>query len=315
MSTFLNTISENDNQAIASVCQEIELFRLDDCYRDDLQHARQAIFWRSWKYVVYEIAFTGTGHISAHVHARAAQSTLPAWNWSLLSIIEQESMAEYATQFGISRQYMTIEALLTDGDVDVLCVNTPNYLHASQAIAALDAGIHVMVEKPMALNAAEAEAMRRASEQSGAKLMVAHCWRFDEEVNWLKAEIDGGKLGRILRTKGNGVHVNWGPDGWFVEARYAGGGALADMGVHAIDAARYLLGDPQPLSVYAKIGTQYTDYDVDDSGTIWINWEGGATSIVESGWWWPHADGPEASTQLYGTAGFGTVISHLAGTP
>ena len=260
-----------------------------------------------------KIAFTGTGH-AAHVHARAAQSIA---GLELVAIVNHraESMAEYATQFGISRQYMTIEALLTDGDVDVLCVNTPNYMHAPQAIAALEAGIHVMVEKPMALNAAEAEAMRRASEQSGANLMVAHCWRFDEEVNWLKAEIDGGKLGRILRTKGNGVHVNWGPDGWFVEARYAGGGALADMGVHAIDAARYLLGDPQPLSVYAKIGTQYTDYDVDDSGTIWINWEGGATSIVESGWWWPHADGPEASTQLYGTAGFGQLFPTLLELP
>ena len=260
-----------------------------------------------------KIAFTGTGH-AAHVHARAAQSIA---GLELVAIVNHraESMAEYATQFGISRQYMTIEALLTDGDVDVLCVNTPNYMHAPQAIAALEAGIHVMVEKPMALNAAEAEAMRQASEQSGAKLMVAHCWRFDEEVNWLKAQIDSGKLGKILCSKGYGVHVNWGPGGWFVEARYAGGGALADMGIHAIDTARYLLGDPQPLSVYAKIGTQYTDYDVDDSGTIWINWEGGATSIVESGWWWPHADGPEASTQLYGTAGFGQLFPTLLELP
>ncbi len=252
------------------------------------------------------IAFTGTGHIS-RVHARAAQSIGGLESVAVVNH-RQESMAEYATRFGISRQYVTIEALLTDGEVDVLCVNTPNYLHAPQAIAALDAGIHVMVEKPMALSAAEAEAMRLASDQSGAKLMVAHCWRFDEEVNWLKAQIDGGKLGTVLRTKGYGVHVNWGPGGWFVEAQYAGGGALADMGIHAIDTARFLLGDPQPLSVYAKIGTEYTDYDVDDSGAIWINWEGGATSIVESGWWWPHADGPEASTQLYGTAGFGQLF-------
>ena len=85
--------------------------------------------------------------------------------------------------------------------------------------------------------------------------------------------------------------------------RYAGGGALADMGVHAIDVARYLLGDPQP-SALRPDSTEYTDYDVDDSGTIWINWADGATSIVESGWWWPHADGPEASTQIYGSKAF-----------
>lgn len=253
-----------------------------------------------------KIAFTGTGHI-ARVHAQAAQSIE---GLELVGIVNHrpESMAEYAAQFDIGRQYLTVEALLAEGDVDILSVNTPNYLHAPQAIAALEAGAHVMVEKPMALDATAAEAMRRASEKTGAKLMVAHCWRFDEEVNWLKRQVDAGALGKVLRTRGYGVHVNWGPGGWFVEARYAGGGALADMGVHAIDTARYLLGDPQPVSVYARIATDYTDYDVDDSGTIWINWEGGATSLVESGWWWPHADGPEASTQLYGSAGFGQLF-------
>lgn len=253
-----------------------------------------------------KIAFTGTGHAS-RLHARAAQAQD---GLELVAIVNHrlESMAEYAAQFGIERQFPTVEALLADGEVDILSVNTPNYLHAPQALAALAAGVHVMVEKPMALNAAECLRMQAASEKSGAKLMVAHCWRFDEEVNWIKAQINAGKLGEILRTKGCGIHINWGPDGWFTEARYAGGGALADMGIHAIDTARYLLGDPEPISVYARLATQYTDYDVDDSGMIWINWDNGATSLVESGWWWPHADGPEASTQLYGTSGFGQLF-------
>ncbi len=249
-----------------------------------------------------KIAFSGTGHTS-RVHARAAR-TIAGLELAAVVNHRHESMAEFAAHFGISRQYAALDELLRAGDVDALVVGAPNYLHAPQTIAALDAGIHVMTEKPMAMNAAEAERMLKSSEKSGAKLMVAHCWRFDEEVNWIKAQIDAGVLGKILRTKGCGVHVNWGPGGWFVESRYAGGGALADMGIHALDAARYLLGDPQPESVYAKLSTDYTDYDVDDSGTIWINWAGGAVSIVESGWWWPHADGPEACTQLYGSKGF-----------
>ncbi len=253
-----------------------------------------------------KIAFTGTGHIS-RVHAQAARG-LDGLDSVAIVNHQPESMADFAAELNIKRQYLSVDALLADGGVDILCVCTPNYLHAPQAIAALEAGIHVLVEKPMALDAAGAEAMRRASEESGAKLLVAHCWRFDDEVNWLKRQIDAGRLGSILRTKGYGVHVNWGPEGWFTEARFAGGGALADMGVHAIDTARYLLGDPQPHSVYARIATQYTDYDVDDSGVIWINWAGGASSIVESGWWWPHADGPEAGTQLYGTRGFGQLF-------
>jgi len=252
------------------------------------------------------IAFTGTGHIS-RVHAAAAQKVA---GLELAAVVNHRaaSMADYAAQFGIRRQYATVDELLRAGAVDILCVNTPNYLHAPQAIAALEAGLHVLVEKPMALNAVEAAAMQRASAASGAKLMVAHCWRFDEETRWLKRQIAAGRLGKILRSKGYGVHVNWGPDGWFVDPRYAGGGALADMGIHAIDTARYLLGDPEPISVYAKISTDYTDYAVDDSGIIWINWDNGALSIIESGWWWPQADGPEASTKVYGSRGFGQLF-------
>ena len=79
------------------------------------------------------------------------------------------------------------------------------------------------------------------------------------------------------------------------------------MGIHALDTARFLLGDPQPVRVYAKIGTHYGSYDVDDTGIIHVEWDNDATSYLESGWWQPHADGPEAAVQLYGTDGFGTV--------
>ena len=224
-------------------------------------------------------------------------------------------MVDFAEQFGIKRQYTTIDALIADGDVDAISINTPNYLHASQSIAALQAGIHVMVEKPMAMTADEAQTMIDASETSGAKLMVAHCWRFDEEVLWLKQQLDSGKLGSIIRTKGYGIHTNWGPSGWFTKAQYAGGGALADMGIHAIDTARFLLNDPQPVSVYADINTQYGNYDVDDTGVIIIKWDTGATSYIESGWWQPHMDGPESSTQLYGKTGFGNLFPTFLSLP
>ena len=247
------------------------------------------------------IAFAGTGYIS-RIHAQAAQK-LPGVELAAVVNHRPESMDAFATEFQIPRRYAAIEALLHDGDVDAISINTPNYLHASQAIAALEAGVHVLVEKPMAMNAAAAADMVAAAEHSGALLMVAHCWRFDEEVLWLREQVDRGRIGPVVRTKGYGVHVNWGPAGWFTQKRLAGGGALADMGIHAIDTARFLLGDPQPVRVYACIGTHYCDADVDDTGLILINWENGVTSYVESGWWQPHADGPEAGTQLYGREG------------
>jgi predicted dehydrogenase len=77
------------------------------------------------------------------------------------------------------------------------------------------------------------------------------------------------------------------------------------MGVHAIDTTRYVLGDPRPRSVTAHISTRYIDADVDDTGLIWITWEDGIISYIESGWWQPHANGPEATVELYGTGGYG----------
>ena len=259
------------------------------------------------------IAFAGAGHIS-RIHARAAQK-LPGVELAAVVNHRPESMAAFAAEFNISRRYATIEELLRDGDVDAVSINTPNSLHAPQSIAALQAGVHVMVEKPMAMDAQEAAEMLAAGERSGALLMVAHCWRFDEEAQWLKEQVDQGRIGRIVRTKGYGVHVNWGPAGWFTQKRFAGGGALADMGIHAIDTARFLLGDPQPVSVYARIGTYYRDFDVDDTGVLLVRWEDGASSYVECGWWQPHSDGPEASTQLYGETGFGQLFPTLLKVP
>lgn len=252
------------------------------------------------------LAFSGTGYIS-RIHAQAARSQSDV---ELSAVVNHrpESMAAFAGQYEILRQYRRISDLLADGGIDALVVCTPNYLHATETIAALNAGIHVMVEKPMAMNSIEAQAMLDASHKSGALLMVAHCWRFDPEVLWLKEHTDSGRLGRIIRTKGCGVHVNWGPSGWFTEAKLAGGGAMADMGIHALDTARFLLGDPQPISVYARIGTYYKDFDVDDTGVVVVNWDNDALSYFESGWWQPFADGPEATTHLYGTSGFGRLF-------
>ena len=253
-----------------------------------------------------KIAFAGAGYI-INIHAKAARNN----GAELTAVVEKfiDKMEPFARKFRIKKQYETVEQMLSVGGVDALVIGTPNFLHAPQAIAELEAGVHVMVEKPMAMSVAEAEKMMEASVKSGTKLMVAHCWRFDEDVNWLKGE--SARLGRIIRTKGYGVHAHWGPGGWFTQKALAGGGAMADMGIHALDTARYLLGDPQPVSVYAKIGTYYKDFDVDDTGVIMVEWDNGATSYIESGWWQPHMDGPEAATQLYGTQGFGQLFPTL----
>lgn len=257
-----------------------------------------------------KVAFVGTGYINK-IHAQAAQNL----GLDLVAVVNHKiaSMAEFAGAYGVPRQYNNVEDLLKDGNVDAFVVGTPNYLHLPHTIAALHMGVHVMLEKPMAMNAQEAEQICEAAEKSGALLMVAHCWRFDPEVLWLREQ--SPKLGKIIRTKGYGVHTNWGPSGWFTQKQFAGGGAMADMGIHALDTARFLLGDPKPVTVYAKIGTYYKDFDVDDTGVIIVDWDNGATSYFESGWWQPHADGPQAATQLYGTQGFGQLFPTILELP
>lgn len=248
------------------------------------------------------LAIVGTGNI-AKTHAQAIEELD---NCELVALVNHrlKSMALFGQEFDVSRQYMSITDLLDAGHVDAVIICTPNALHAKQTILALQAGVHVLVEKPMAMNAEESQQMLDISRETETILQVAHCWRFDDEVQYVRDQIVSGAIGDIIRTKGYSTHVNWGPQGWFTQKELAGGGALADMGIHAVDTVRFLLGDPIPKSVYANIGTHYGDYDVDDTGVITINWTDGSSSLIEFGWWQPQSDGIAASTQFYGTQGF-----------
>ncbi len=252
------------------------------------------------------VAVTGTGFI-AGIHARAIQANK---NAELVAVVGHDAArtATFARKYGITGVYFSIEELIKSGEADAAVIGTPNALHFAQTMAALKAGLAVMVEKPMAMNAREAEQMFDASRRYKRPLMVAQCWRFHRDVLWLKKQVIAKKLGCIIRTKAYGVHTHWGPSGWFTQKALAGGGALIDMGVHAVDTTRFLIGDPNPSSVYARIGTYYMKADVDDTGVIIVNWANGVTSYIEAGWWQPHRDGEEAATQLYADHGFGSVF-------
>ena len=251
------------------------------------------------------VALLGTGWIM-DFHARAVlehpgAELVAAANW------REPSLRRLADRYGIARTTTDWRALAADPRVDAAVVGTPNALHATQAVAFLEAGKHVLVEKPMASTVAEADAMLAAARGSGAFLMVAHCWRFHPDVQALRARVDAGELGQIVKTRSYGAHAGWGPSGWFTDPELAGGGALVDMGVHAIDTTRYLLGDPAPVRVCAAVGTRYGAYPVDDDAVLLVSWDNGTSSVVEAGWWQPRLGGLEADTELYGTGGYARV--------
>ncbi len=251
-----------------------------------------------------KVALLGCGWIQ-DFHARGVLAH-PQGELVAVANHREGSARAFAERHGIPRVTTDWESLASDPEVDAVIIATPNALHEPQAVALLEAGMHVLVEKPMATTVAGCDRMVAAARASGASLMVAHCWRFREEVVALRDAIAAGELGEIVKTRGYGVHAGWGPSGWFTDPALAGGGALPDMGVHAIDTARFLLGDPEPARVCAAIGTRYADgrYTVDDDGILLIGWSNGTNSLVECGWWQPHLGGLEADTEVYGTGGY-----------
>lgn len=252
------------------------------------------------------LGIVGAGFIGK-IHARAIAATEGA---RLAAVCDQNEAAaqELCAQYPGAKAVRSYDELLALPSVSAVMLGVPNDLHAPYALQAFAAGKHVFVEKPMATTVALAEQMAEAARKANRRLMVGHMWRFDREVRFLKAEVAKGKLGNIVKTKGYGIHAGWGPSGWFTSKARAGGGALVDMGVHAIDTVRFLLGDPHAVRVYAHLSTRFGTYDVDDLGVVLIDWDNGAVSVIESGWWNPHADGPEAMTQLYGTKGYGRLF-------
>jgi len=253
-----------------------------------------------------KIALIGAGYI-ANYHARGLQA-LPDVEIVAVAGLPIEAANAFAEKYHIKEATADASTLFDREDIDAAVIGTPNKFHAPFAIGFLNNGKDVFIEKPMALNPEEGLLIKKAAEANNRLVMVGHMWWFDTDINFVKDTVDSGQLGKIVKTKGYGIHENWGPAGWFSQKELAGGGALADMGVHAIDTVRYILGDPKPTKVYAKIGTHYGNYDVDDSDIVLISWNNGTESIIESGWWQPHMDGPEAAAGVYGTRGYANLF-------
>ncbi len=261
------------------------------------------------------IAILGSG-IIARYHARACRATpgvelVVAANW------RPESLRAFAREWAIPRITTDNQEIADDPGVDAVIICLPNYLHKAETLRMLAAGKHVLVEKPMAMNAAEAAEMVRGAEQAGRALMVGHMWRFDNEVGWLRAAIADGLLGEIVKTKGYAIHpAGTGPKGWFVEREKAGGGVVMDMGIHAVDTARFLLGEALPVKVYtAGMGTRYSAFDVEDQAAFVVQWDNGVYTLIETAAWQPFSEAPEGAAQVWGTRGYGRTFPsqlHLA---
>jgi len=157
--------------------------------------------------------------------------------------------------------YSSLEELLANENVDFIDVCTPSYLHAEQTITALNAGKHVLCEKPMSTNSADAAKMIEAADRNGKLLMIAHVVRFMAPYVYLKSVIDSGELGKpvhFIMNRLSGVPL-WSWENWLLDEKRSGGVPM-DLSIHDIDFAQYALGAPKSVSAVWKQMADNNEY-------------------------------------------------------
>lgn len=202
----------------------------------------------------------------------------------------------------VAVDYAGIGKLLDDERVDGVCVNSTNHLHAEHALAALRAGKHVMVEKPLCLTLAEADRMIAAAREAERGLGYAENLCFAPHYRHARDVIASGGLGRILFARQCEKHEGPYSD-WFFREEEAGGGALLDMGCHSVECLRWLLGKPSIVRVSAQIATlRHTQTtSLDDTAVLHLELEDGTRLLSESSW--SLQGGMESTLEVHGTEG------------
>jgi predicted dehydrogenase len=226
--------------------------------------------------------------------------------------LDPDRLKAVAEEFQIPGRYSSAADMLAREKLDIVSVCVPNKLHKELTIQALKAGCHVLCEKPMAINAAEAGEMLAAARKAGRRLMINFSYRFTPQGRALKAQVDSGILGQVYfgRTVWHRRRGIPGFGGWFTNKELSGGGALIDLGVHRLDLALWLMGYPAPDwvigSTYDHIGSRLAReagrrFSVEDLAAGFITFKNGASLVVEASWAANIRENELMETRLLGT--------------
>ncbi|MGG2066957.1 Gfo/Idh/MocA family protein [Bacillus sp. S14(2024)] len=242
------------------------------------------------------IGIIGAGGIATGRHIPAfKQLDNECVIWGV-SDIDHERAKEIANEFDIPQVFADYKDMLTE--VDAVCICTPNAFHAEIAIAALQAGVHVLCEKPMALCKQQCEEMLEASKKADRKLAIAYHYRFMKEAQAAKRMMT--EVGRPLVARVKAMRRRKVP-GWgvFTNQELQGGGSLIDYGCHLLDLSLWLMGNPKHTAV---LGSAYNElsktpnqlnqwgafdhetFHVEDHVTAYIKFENGASLLLETSW-------------------------------
>ena len=264
------------------------------------------------------IGIIGCGGIANNKHMPALHR-LPDVELVAFCDIIVERAEKAAKEYGVegAKVYEDYKELLKDETIDVVHVLTPNREHSFITVDALEAGKHVMCEKPMAINTEEAQKMLDAAKRTGKKLTIGYQNRYRPDSWYLKRACDNGDLGEIYYAKAHAIRRRAVPTwGVFLNEEEQGGGPLIDIGTHALDLTLWTMNNYEPKmvvgSVYKKLGDQREsgnawgdwnpeEFTVEDSAFGYIVMKDGATIVLESAWALNSLDVDEAKTSLCGT--------------
>lgn len=251
------------------------------------------------------VGLIGSGFISA-IHFEAFRKLAGAEVVAVASPTAGNA-ERFAGERGIPRHFSDVRELLDFKEVDLVVLGIPNDLHCETTVRAAEAGKHVVVEKPMALNLEECDRMIAACEKAGVMLGYAEELCFAPKYLRLKQLVDEGAIGKVHLVKQSEKHD--GPHtAWFYDTTRSGGGVTFDMGCHAIEFFRWILGGKDGskariASVYAQLGTYVhgAKTDGDDEALLVLNFEGGAVGLAEESWTKP--GGMDDRAEVFGSDG------------
>lgn len=258
------------------------------------------------------------GHIPNYLH-------IPEVELVALSDVNGRRARHIADRFDIPQVYTHYRDMLAHANLDAVSICTPNYLHAAIAIGCLQAGVHVLVEKPMALTGEGARRMVEAAQASDKHLFIGMNNRFRDDTRALKLMVASGALGRVYSAKANWLRRRHSQEmtTWFTSKAQAGGGPLWDIGLVMLDLALWMLDFPEPLTVagalfdrvlpasdvtegYALLGPDTpSPYPVEDAANALIRFRNGSALSLEVSWASMIGETDEIFLRLDGTSGAG----------
>ena len=276
-----------------------------------------------------QIGIIGCGGIANQKHFPALSRLGDLCESVAFCDIIRERAEKAAQSFGTKdgKVYENYKELLNDPKIDVIHVLTPNATHCPITVDALDAGKHVLCEKPMSHSTKDAKLMVEAAKHSNKKFTIGYQNRFRKEIQTLHKACEAGRFGDIYFAKAHAVRRRAVPTwGVFTNKALQGGGALIDIGTHALDLTLWLMNNYKPKSVMGSVFYKMAEqtegnlfgpwdpktFDVEDSAFGFIKMENGATIFLEAAWALNVSESREASATLCGTLAGAEVKSGMS---